>query len=275
MPPSSHRSIWAQSQPILVRPLLRSTALMSYLSFVLFTIAHGLNMWLPYIFTALIGTSTTTAASTGGGGGDSSANLCQMLRRYQHTGAPSNNSVAAATDGSGCTATAASSPIVYQLLLAYAGGCVLLFYAATLLMRRWSLRTILVVWFVGSAAAAVAFAWLPARTEDADGANLAGVVLLFVLFLSCGNCGCIVGAVAQDLFPTRVRAMALCAIFALGRLGSVLGSWALGAALMDDGSGGRCESVFWLSAGLLVSCAVLVGLGLPRSAAETENGESQ
>lgn len=199
-----------------------------------------------------------------------------MLRLYQHTGALSNNSVAAATDGSGCTATAASSPIVYQLLLAYAGGCVLLFYAATLLMRRWALRTILVVWFVGSAAAAVAFAWLPARTDNADGASLAGVVLLFVLFLSCGNCGCIVGAVAQDLFPTRVRAMALCAIFALGRLGSVLGSWALGAALMDDGgdggdASGRCESVFWLSAVLLVSCAVLVGLCLPRPAAETEN----
>lgn len=246
--------------------MLHSTALMGYLSFVLFMIAHGLNMWLPYIFTALDGSASHPEIGQ-------TPNLCQMLQRYQQSVSPVSNgnanTSAATTDEAACAATAAS-PVVYQLLLAYTGSCVLIFYAATLLMRHCDLRSILVVWFAVSAVAAAAFVWLPAVGDD--GRSLTGVVLAAVLFLSCGNCGCIVAAVAQDLFPTRVRAMALCAIFALGRLGSVLGSWTLGAALMgaaDDGGVVRCEVVFWLSAGALVSCAVLVGGCLPRTSAET------
>lgn len=250
--------------------MLRSTVLMGYLSFVLFMIAHGLNMWLPYIFTALVGSAADSSAPLPQAG--RAPTLCEMLQRSQQSVSPvssgSANASAATADEAACTATAAS-PIVYQLLLAYTGSCVLIFYAATLLMRHCDLRRILVVWFAVSAMAATAFVWLPAA---GDGRSLTVVVLVAVLFLSCGNCGCIVGAVAQDLFPTRVRAMALCAIFALGRLGSVLGSWTLGAALMgagDDGGVVRCEAVFWLSAAALVSCAVLVGGCLPRTSAET------
>lgn len=106
-------------------------------------------------------------------------------------------------------------PVVLGMLLAYTGGCMLIFIAVVSIMRWIDLKMLLsnytitfdlgnfnfylrnaVVWLLMAAASGLAITWI---------SNFAALLLLITLFLSCGNCGCIMVAIAQDMFPVNIR----------------------------------------------------------------------
>uniref|UniRef100_A0A182RL79 Major facilitator superfamily (MFS) profile domain-containing protein n=1 Tax=Anopheles funestus TaxID=62324 RepID=A0A182RL79_ANOFN len=77
-------------------------------------------------------------------------------------------------------------------------------------------------------------------------------IWFYLILLTCGFCISVVNACTVDLYPTNLRAMAVCISLMFGRLGSIVGSNLVGF-LLDT----RCELTFWISGLLLVACGVL------------------
>uniref|UniRef100_A0A182W4A7 Major facilitator superfamily (MFS) profile domain-containing protein n=1 Tax=Anopheles minimus TaxID=112268 RepID=A0A182W4A7_9DIPT len=77
-------------------------------------------------------------------------------------------------------------------------------------------------------------------------------IWFYMILLSCGFSVNVVNACAVDLFPTNLRAMAICISLMFGRLGSIVGSNLVGF-LLDT----HCELTFWISGLLLVGCGML------------------
>ncbi|XP_052865707.1 synaptic vesicle glycoprotein 2B-like [Anopheles cruzii] len=77
-------------------------------------------------------------------------------------------------------------------------------------------------------------------------------IWFYLILLTCGFCISVVNACTVDLFPTNLRAMAVCISLMFGRLGSVVGANIVGI-LLDS----HCELTFWISGVSLIACAVL------------------
>uniref|UniRef100_A0A182VKS7 Major facilitator superfamily (MFS) profile domain-containing protein n=2 Tax=Anopheles merus TaxID=30066 RepID=A0A182VKS7_ANOME len=77
-------------------------------------------------------------------------------------------------------------------------------------------------------------------------------IWFYVILLTCGFCISVVNACTVDLFPTNLRAMAVCISLMFGRLGSVVGANIVGF-LLDS----QCELTFWISGISLIGCGVL------------------
>ncbi|XP_058058028.1 synaptic vesicle glycoprotein 2B-like [Anopheles bellator] len=77
-------------------------------------------------------------------------------------------------------------------------------------------------------------------------------IWFYLILLTCGFCISVVNACTVDLFPTNLRAMAVCISLMFGRLGSVVGANIVGI-LLDS----HCELTFWISGVSLIGCAVL------------------
>uniref|UniRef100_A0A1Y9HAI4 Major facilitator superfamily (MFS) profile domain-containing protein n=1 Tax=Anopheles farauti TaxID=69004 RepID=A0A1Y9HAI4_9DIPT len=77
-------------------------------------------------------------------------------------------------------------------------------------------------------------------------------IWFYVILLTCGFCIGVVNACTVDLFPTNLRAMAVCISLMFGRLGSVVGANIVGM-LLDS----QCELTFWISGFSLMGCGVL------------------
>ncbi|XP_058116262.1 synaptic vesicle glycoprotein 2B-like [Anopheles ziemanni] len=77
-------------------------------------------------------------------------------------------------------------------------------------------------------------------------------IWFYLILLTCGFCISVVNACTVDLFPTNLRAMAVCISLMFGRLGSVVGANIVGI-LLDS----HCELTFWISGVSLIGCGVL------------------
>uniref|UniRef100_A0A182INB7 Major facilitator superfamily (MFS) profile domain-containing protein n=1 Tax=Anopheles atroparvus TaxID=41427 RepID=A0A182INB7_ANOAO len=77
-------------------------------------------------------------------------------------------------------------------------------------------------------------------------------IWFYLILLTCGFCIGVVNACTVDLFPTNLRAMAVCISLMFGRLGSVVGANIVGV-LLDT----NCELTFWISGVSLIACGVL------------------
>uniref|UniRef100_A0A182P3F5 Major facilitator superfamily (MFS) profile domain-containing protein n=1 Tax=Anopheles epiroticus TaxID=199890 RepID=A0A182P3F5_9DIPT len=77
-------------------------------------------------------------------------------------------------------------------------------------------------------------------------------IWFYVILLTCGFCISVVNACTVDLFPTNLRAMAVCISLMFGRLGSVVGANIVGF-LLDS----QCELTFWISGVSLIGCGML------------------
>jgi MFS transporter, VNT family, synaptic vesicle glycoprotein 2 len=77
-------------------------------------------------------------------------------------------------------------------------------------------------------------------------------IYFYVVLLMCGLAITVVNAATVDLYPTHLRAMAVCTSLMMGRLGSVVGSYIVGAILESN-----CTVTFLLSGTSLILCGAL------------------
>lgn len=91
----------------------------------------------------------------------------------------------------------------------------LIYFINGLVINKVGKKNLLTLWFV---LCGVAGALIPWSTDY----NV--ILFLMLIFLTCGVCGSILSAVLVDLFPTNVRAMSLCVVLMVGRMGAVAGS---------------------------------------------------
>lgn len=79
-----------------------------------------------------------------------------------------------------------------------------------------------------------------------------------MLFFLVGVAINVLGAATVELYPTQMRAMAICVSLMFGRLGSVVGANIVGAMLANN-----CEMTFYTACAALYICAFLALL-IPR-----------
>ncbi|XP_055303779.1 uncharacterized protein LOC129569193 [Sitodiplosis mosellana] len=108
-------------------------------------------------------------------------------------------------------------------------------------LDRISPRILVPIWLIISAACSVALNFI---TEFYT------IVATFITFQSCSICATITSAISVGLFPTNVRAMATCFIYAFGRIGGLVGTNLVGVLVEHN-----CNLIFNVFGGLTLSCA--------------------
>lgn len=77
------------------------------------------------------------------------------------------------------------------------------------------------------------------------------IVTAIITFTSCSLCASIVIAIAVNLYPTSVRAMATCFIFMFGRIGGLAGGNLIGFLIENN-----CNIIFYAFGGLSLSTSL-------------------
>ncbi|GLV42099.1 uncharacterized protein CBL_04942 [Carabus blaptoides fortunei] len=201
------KSMWNQTAPLFRTPHVLSTFVACSLQFGLFAVSSGLLLWYPEIVNQLAeherkypGTSITVCEAISPG------------RRVNTT------HIVPCSDG-------VDISVFQQNLiigLAYAVG----FVVITLIVNKLGKRTLLVFCLVASGGCGIALCWMTNR-----------LVIDFLfngLLVLSGICVSIVNAAVVELFPTYLRAMAMCISLMSGRLGSVVASSTIGVLLEID-----------------------------------------
>jgi putative MFS transporter len=136
--------------------------------------------------------------------------------------------------------------VSYTILISLAGlpG----FITAALLVERWGRKPTCVLMLVGSAAAAFLYGHSPSFAYLIT----FGLMMQFFLF----GMWSVLYAYTPELYPTRARATGVGCASAVGRLGSLIGPYAIGVILPVLGQGG----VFALGAGSFLLAALAVGV---------------
>ncbi|XP_058461564.1 synaptic vesicle glycoprotein 2B-like [Malaya genurostris] len=219
--------VWDQTAPLFRKPYLGITAIVCFLHFGTYFTSHGMYMFFPEILNQMVG---STAA------GVREATVCSIVYRYI------NQTASAPDDDQICTPQmleAATYGLSFMLEVIYALGFALI----GLVINAVGKLSILVFVFVGCGLSAVLII-LVAVPQVGMG--------LYMILVMSGFSGSVVNAVIVDLFPTNLRAMAVCIALMFGRLGGVIGANMLGL-LLDT----HCEWTFAISGAFLGICALL------------------
>ncbi|XP_017471875.1 PREDICTED: organic cation/carnitine transporter 7-like [Rhagoletis zephyria] len=228
------KSMWKQTAPLFMSEHIRKTLLSSLILYIIFFSAHGVYMWFPYILNLTMQYTEKTSEPE---------LLCNIIKI-----AKSGNLTVANDNDDSCVTHLELSTYKHTLFLEfiYVSLLLLVMYAISKFGRKPILFTIL---FVCGACGVVAFSIkMPLLA-----------IYLFVVNLCCGLGTTVVNAIVVEIFPTNLRAMAVCISLMIGRIGSVTGSNILGALIET-----HCEfALFSPSVALII--AGFLGLFLPKA----------
>lgn len=142
----------------------------------------------------------------------------------------------------GCQAVNVDETI-YEITFYMGAFFSLVYFVNGLVVNKVGKKNLLIIWFV---LCGVTGALIPWTT------NFYTIIGLMLIFLTCGVCGALLSAILVDLFPTNVRAMSLCIVLMIGRLGAVAGSNFVSLMIVRE-----CELMFGLFGGLLLLSAFM------------------
>ncbi|KAJ6637859.1 Synaptic vesicle glycoprotein 2B, partial [Pseudolycoriella hygida] len=203
--------MWNQTWPLFRPPHLKNMLLISYLSSVLYGIAHGMNMWLPHIFNLLIDYI------------DDKSTMCDVI--HGTMGKTEATVVEAENNTSTTECTNIANPLTFKMMLIF-GLYLLSVYVAVGIFIKWvTIKTITSVGLLASTICGAALIW---------SYNFYFSYFFLCVLLSCGNFASLLGGLCQDLFPTNLKSMAVCFIFMFGRIGSVAGSNLIGLLITTN-----------------------------------------
>lgn len=137
---------------------------------------------------------------------------------------------------------------IYEITFFMGSFFSLIYFVNGLLINKVGKKNLLAIWFVLCGITGSLIPW----SSDYN-----TILFLMVIFLTCGVCGSILSAVLVDLFPTNVRAMSLCVVLMVGRIGAVAGSNFVSFMIARE-----CELMFALFGGLL-QVSALISILLP------------
>ncbi|KAL1384592.1 hypothetical protein pipiens_000408, partial [Culex pipiens pipiens] len=235
------RKIWDQTAPLFMKPYLGKTALVCSLQFGTYVTAYGMYMFFPGILDQLVDAQEVGLNQT---------TLCEIVySRFDlivNEGSQQN-----------CNGSLAMTTYGYSFVLdfIYMLGVALI---ATIISYVGRLPILVFIFTCsGIAGILVTFVTVP----------VASMWLYMVHLLSCCAMG-VINAVAVDLFPTHLRAMAVSVSLMFGQLGSVFGT-NMNGLLLDS----HCELSFWTSGSMMLVCTGLAFF-IPRVLKRKEGGEA-
>lgn len=215
------KSMKDQTLPLFQSPLLLWTCLSCFVQFGIFATVNGFYIWFPSILNAL---ANADASSEG-------LSICDVLTSGNKTDVAKTI----------CDDSVNTQTFQRAILVG------LVFCSMYLIVG-------ILVDFVGKKAIIVFVLGVAGACGVASNLvlNQMVAVSLFAVFQMSGACIGLMTAVVVDLYPTRLRAMAVCLSLMMGRVGSVLGSNLIGVLLEKN-----CGVSFYFFGGLLVACALL------------------
>nr|XP_029716305.1 synaptic vesicle glycoprotein 2B-like [Aedes albopictus] len=222
--------IWNQTAPLFMRPYLNKTTIICVLQFGIYLSSNGMYMFFPDILNRAAELQETGVNRT---------TLCNAVyaTRIDISGLSHNATEVIPECNQKLDIIAYEHSFILELM--YALG----FAVIGLIINAVGKLPILVFVFVccGLSGVLIIFIDIPLLA-----------MWLYLVLLTCGYCISVVNAVTVDLFPTNLRAMAVCISLMFGRLGSVVGANMVGI-LLDT----QCELTFWISGVSLIGCGVL------------------
>ncbi|XP_058465632.1 synaptic vesicle glycoprotein 2B-like isoform X2 [Malaya genurostris] len=222
--------VWDQTAPLFMKPYLNKTAIVCILQFGIYLSSNGLYMFFPDILNRVAEVQE---------GGSKQTTICNAVYETQAKLLMHDSNFTEAIPECNQKLDIMAYENSFILELMYALG----FAVIGLIINAVGKLPILVFVFFccGLCGVLITFIDVPLLA-----------VWLYVILLTCGYCINVVNAVTVDLFPTNLRAMAVCISLMFGRLGSVVGANIVGV-LLDT----HCELSFWISGISLIGCGIL------------------
>ncbi|KNC23770.1 hypothetical protein FF38_13813 [Lucilia cuprina] len=230
------RSMWTQTQPLFNREYIRNTLLICFIQFSIFVTSNGMYMWFPYILNSVAEFMSENPGNT--------TYICDVVYAKQKVMmqlelAQNDASIDFTQE---CNEKLEISTYKHSLVLEVLYAVGFAFIGA--IINRIGKRIILFVCLAICGICGVG-------TIYVDIPMLA--IYLYVVLLLCGLVINVLSAATVDLYPTRLRAMAVCISLMVGRLGSVVGANVVGALITN-----HCEAAF-LTSGISLIVAGLLG----------------
>lgn len=196
------KCMWNQTAPLFMREHCRNTVLTCTIQFWIFFTYHGLYVWFPHILNSVMQFTKDSPHEN--------LEMCEILSIMENT----------RTDNNQCTQSLELSTyhhtfsleVIFVTLFLASG------YVTGKVGRRPTLFLILLL--CGSCGVLCATVPIP-------------IVAVYALQVSlvCGLATTVLSSITVDIFPTQLRAMAICISLMCGRIGSVTGTNVVGALL--------------------------------------------
>lgn len=183
-------------------PLLRCVIISHTSMFTVFMLSSGLYMWVPDILNSILTSGTS-----------SNITICQIIR---------NKFLNASMLPQDAHCQAEVSVTMFPISMSMGAIFALTYLAIGFLINKIGRKTIYsgIMFICGIATMGAAF--VPE--------GISATVLL-IISLCSGCAASILTAISVDVFPTSLRAMAMCVMYMVGRSGAAVGSYVLGATL--------------------------------------------
>ncbi|XP_034828784.2 putative transporter svop-1 isoform X2 [Maniola hyperantus] len=207
-------SIVSQTVPLMKPPLLKNTVLLSILFIILYFGINPFLVWLPFITDGVVKSLEN---------GNNDLNFCEMLNSDKNTTVIEIND---------CSLNKFALITVFVISIMIAALNVVLSCVVNCVGRKNMFICIQVVSGIAGICVGVSSSWV------------ASVVFLAIFVAGLLNLG-ILSSISVDVFPTYVKAMAVCVILMVGRGTSVLGISVAKNMLVSD-----CEMSFYCFGGL-------------------------
>ncbi|XP_023940976.1 putative transporter svop-1 [Bicyclus anynana] len=210
-------SIVSQTIPLLKPPLLKNTIILSILFIIVYVGLNPFVVWLPFIADGVMKSIEN---------GDDDLTFCQMLNSHQ----TAQNTTAVEVND--CSLNKFAMVTVFVISIMIASFNVVLSSIINYVGRKQMLMGIQLVAGVAGICVGVSDSWI------------ASTVALIIFITGMLNFG-MLSTFSVDIFPTYVKAMAVCVTLMLGRGSSVIGINILKNMLVND-----CELAFYSFGGL-------------------------
>ncbi|XP_005183229.1 synaptic vesicle glycoprotein 2B [Musca domestica] len=228
------KSMWTQTQPLFNRQYARTTILICTIQFFIFCTSNGMYMWFPSILNSVAEFMNENP--------NNRTYICEVV--YAKQKATMELEMALKQDANlvgECNEKLEISTYQHSLTLEvlYAVGFALIGGIINKVGKRLILFVCLAV--CGACGVVLIFVDQPMIA-----------IYLYVVLLLCGLGINVLSAATVELYPTRLRAMAVCISLMMGRLGSVAGANIVGALITN-----HCDSAFIASGVSLIVAGFL------------------
>ncbi|XP_053949915.1 synaptic vesicle glycoprotein 2B-like [Anastrepha ludens] len=223
------RSMWDQTQPLFNREYMRTTILICSIQFWIFVTSNGMYMWFPHILNSLAEFMNENPGNR--------TYMCEVVYSKQKSifnlesahGAAASDGISLAPEQ--CNEKLEISTYQHSLVLEvfYAVG----FAFIGAVINKVGKSCILFVCLAGCGVCGIAATYVDVPMV---------AIYLYVILLLSGLGINVLSAATVDLYPTRLRAMAVCISLMMGRMGSVVGANVVGALLSN-----HCDTAFIVS----------------------------
>ncbi|KAI5635153.1 major facilitator superfamily domain-containing protein [Phthorimaea operculella] len=187
------------------RPPLLKCVFISHISmFAVFMLSSGLYVWVPDILNNILQNKNETSIT-----------ICEIIHEKFK-----QSKLAALEVDHICKSDV--SPAVFPISMAMGLVFALTYLSIGVFINKLGRKTLYCGIMFVCGAATIGAVFVP---------NGAGTTALLILALCSGCAASILAAIAVDVFPTCLRAMAMCVMYMVGRMGAAVGSYLLGATL--------------------------------------------